>query len=407
MPAPKVTFSISDGNLGRVAPSEDGVTLLVLTVPTSYAAFSATKFLQLSDAEAAGITEAEDTAEDALVWEHIKDFYAEAGDGTELHVLRLADTVTMANIFTAANAAYVALKNKLSAEKGRIRLLGVCLNPASDTGGTGITADLAAAIPLAQTFWESELGEYRPIQMFLEGRLFTGTVAGATSLRTFTAPRVSVIVGRDRVRRTVLEVDNGIPAAANYAAVGLAIGRAASIQVQRNIGRVRDGQVSGVLQAELSGDQLVSEYSKADIDALYDKGYVFLVPYVGKDGFYWIDDSTAVAITSDFAFANRGRTIDKAIRLTYGVMIDNLKDNVDVDPSTGKLDISTCKAWESDIENAVNDNMTAFDEIEGVTAFINPDQNVLTTDEVAVAISVVPKGMARAIVINIGFATTL
>ena len=42
-----------------------------------------------------------------------------------------------------------------------------------------------------------------------------------------------------------------------------------------------------------------------------------------------------------------------------------------------------------------------------VKAYVNPDQNVLSTSQVVVSVTVVPYGTAKQIVVNIGLATTI
>ena len=51
--------------------------------------------------------------------------------------------------------------------------------------------------------------------------------------------------------------------------------------------------------------------------------------------------------------------------------------------------------------------MQANGEISGFQVTINPDQNVVSTGKLTIAIEIVPKGTARTILINIGYVTAL
>lgn len=416
MPRPNVTISLGNGQLGRQAASQDGVAVLVVGIPDAYLALLgiARLFYSRKDAEAAGITEANDAGQNALVWEHIKDFYSEAADGQPLHLVLVPAGTTLTNLFTVGNAANTTLAAYLQAQAGSIRLVGTALNPAAaeTAGGTGITADLLTAIPLAQTFAVAEFGRYRPITVVLEGRLFTGTATNARDLRTLTSNRIGVAIGRDKVRAAALvagrtdtlgNVLAAITLASKYAAVGQALGRLAAIPVQRSMGRVKDGPLAGVVAAELSGGTLVSSLAGTDLDLLDAKGYIYPTIHPGKDGFFYNEDPACVASTDDYAYLKDGRVIDKVARVARAVYLEELLDDVRVDPITGKLSPIEVARFQNVLENAVNTQLTAQGEISGATVYVDPAQNVIATSQISAVVSVVPVGTARQITVKVQF----
>jgi hypothetical protein len=397
MARPNVTIQKLNGGIGGTVLSKDGVSLLVISLDSTAYALVGTSFvgIQLSDFEALGFTQAKDLTNNVLAWEHIKDFYVKAPAGTELHVLVVPATTTLTQLFTVANANYVALQTYLTSKKSLIKLLGVALNPsAAETAPTaGISADAIAAIPLAQAFADNEFSKFRPIDIIIEGRKFTAaSMAAAENLRTKTATNVSVMISRDGVRQAAL-VAAGHTGSANYAAVGFALGRLAGIGVQVNIGRRKDGP-TGWGNAVLSGAQQVVLLTDADLDTLSDKGYLFVTQDTGQEGFYFNDDPTCAPLDNDYCYITRNRVINKAARIARQVYVNELLDEISVDPSNGQLSPLTIKTFEDAIKTQIEDLMIPV-EADAVTVFIDPVQNVLATSSITILVQVQPKGYAR------------
>jgi hypothetical protein len=401
MARPNVTISKLNGGLGGTVASRDGVSLLVVAMDAAaYGGLTGTAFvgIQRSDFEAQGFTEAKDRAAVTLAWEHIKDFYVKAPAGTELHVLTVPETVTVTQLFTPNSVPHNALKGYLTAQKANIKLLGVALNPAdAETGAqAGLTAAFVAALALAQAFADDEFAKFRPIDIVLEGRIFNPQSLGsAVNLRGQNAPNVSVMISRDRDRRTALEAA-GNTGAANYAAVGFALGRVAGVGVEVNIGRRRfDSDRTGWLDAETSAGRRVVEMTDADLDTLSDKGYLFVTQDTGQEGFYFNDDPTCAPLDNDYCFISRNRVINKAARIARRVFIRELLDTTFVDPATGNLSPLEIKRSEDAIKTPIEDEMIAVGEALGVQVFIRPEQNILADGRYEILLRVVPPAYKR------------
>lgn len=405
MARPGVSVIKGESVLGGTPATTDGTSLLVVSVPAAYT-ISATKFLSLKDAEDAGATEAIDNTQNALLWEHIKDFYAMSGDGVELNVLLIDEATTFTNIFTPANANYVALQTRLITENGAIKQIGVALNPTfTETNVNGISAELITAIPLAQTFANLELSLFRPIVIICEGRKFTGTVANAQSLRTLASGNVAIMIDRDKSRSDALAV--GVALANNYAMLGLALGSVAGVHVGRNIGRVKNEKVVGVTERESSGG--VKFISETDRNGLYDKGYIFFDNYLGKDGVFFVDDLTAELATSDYNSISRLRTWNKAVRIMYATYIENLKDELDYDVNTGRLSPVVIAGFKNELENAILNDMRSTlpsreNEIAGAKVTIDPLQDVVASNTIEATLEIYPLAQAKSIIGTVQFA---
>ncbi len=110
-----------------------------------------------------------------------------------------------------------------------------------------------------------------------------------------------------------------------------------------------------------------------------------------------------MATTDDYSFLARGRVIDKAHILAYTTFVQEVDDEVPVN-ADGTLDAGFCKWLSQQIINQINNTMTANKEISAVNCFIDPAQNILSTNELNVVLKLTPVGYATDIEINLGFA---
>lgn len=384
MGLPKVAITLGNGNLGANAASNDGVAGLVLTgVATTNLPLGTPKVIfSLSEAEDLGILA---EGSNASAYRHIKEFYDLAGEGAELHIMTVADTVTLTQAADLTNANGAA--KLLNAAQGRIRLLGLTRKPAAayvPDLTAGLDKDSLDAITMAQQLALTFGAEYKPVRILIEGReLDTANLATLKDLRTYTANHVGVVIGST--------TNDG------SASVGLVLGRAASIPVQRNIGRVKDGALP-VLAAYVSAIK-AEELSSGDL--LHDRGYIFLRTFVGRSGYYLNDDSMCAPVTDDYSQLALGRVIDKAIMIAYQTYVDELNDEITIDEN-GKISVPVIKYLQSRIESAVN--LAMVDEISSFSANIDASQNVLSTGKLTVKAAIVPVGYTKTIEVLLGFA---
>jgi hypothetical protein len=405
MALPRVKIYFENGALGSVAPGADGVVGLAVTavavpatesVPAGFQLNTAYVFRKLDDLVSLGVTPAVNDG-NAFLYRHVKEFYAEAGDGAELWVMGFANTVAQSDIVNkdAPNSA----KQLIQAAGGRIRALGVAYLPANGytpTIANGVDSDLTAALQNGQSLgkWATE-ALYAPLFVLLEARHYTGVATALSELSENSYDRVGVFLG-DTVKGS------------NGAAVGLLLGRVARIPVQRHIGRVRDNALN-TLTAYLK--DVPAEL--ADVETVHDKGFITFRTFVGKAGYFFSDDFLATAVTDDYRSIARRRTIDKAYRIAYQTLINFLNEEIPITES-GELVPAMVKSWESEVESAIITQMTAegnlgVDTTEaqdtGVQCFIDYAQKVVSTGKVEVVLRVKPYGYAKYIDVKLGFVT--
>lgn len=385
MGLPKVTINLLNGQLGAVESYNDGIAGLVLsgTAINDKIGLNDPKVLtNIKDLDALGITE----ANNPLAYKEIKAFFSKAGIGAELWVTLFSKDTNLVDLCDKTKNDNV-IKNLLDAAGGRIRLLGI--NRLPDISYTpittnGIDQDVINAIINLQDLAKEYADNYKPFRALLPGLFWTGTLNNLVNLTQNTANRVSVVLASDDpINKT--------------AAIGLTLGRLASIPVYRNIGRVKDG---AIISEAYFTDGSKANSKEGYWSTLHELGYIFLRSFQGKNGYYFNYDHTCSPMSDDYHQISLGRVIDKAIVLIYTTYIEELLDNVKIDES-GKLHPAICSYFENKIENAINTTMS--EEISNFSAYINPEQNVLSSGKLLITCNIVPLGTLKEIVVELGF----
>lgn len=399
------------GALGKVEATEDGVCGIVLSGVAVSGQFALGDvlgpFLQLSDAEAKGIDAAYDTDNSTVAWKHIKDFYTEAPVGTKLYVMVVAMTQTLTVTATAATAN--GYKKLVDAADGNVCLMGLTFTPSgayTPTYVDQLEADLWTALAQVKITAEAHRLTKDPYRVIVEGRNFQGTFASLKDMRSSgTTPAVNramVVIGND------YDYGSGSGVQSKYASVGAVLGRAAASKVNRNIGRVKTGALVSIATGGFSNGTKVSVASNASLDLVNDYGYVFLRKHKRKSGWYWNDDHMACVETDEYAQLTFGRTVDKIDRIVHLTNIEEILDEIEVDPAIGKLDVVTANHYESLLEDAINAQMGgANKEISGLKCYVDPAQNVVTASALTEVQRVVPTGTLRQINTSIELVSSL
>lgn len=406
MAAPDVKITLSNNNLGRAAANEDGIMGFVLSgvaVPTKFALGDILgPFRSLKDAEAKGITQANDITNTVMLWHHVRDYFDEQQGTSPCYVMPVAKTVTLAQM---ADQAQPYVKKLVEGTNGKCRVVAIGRIPDNSYAPVytdELDTDIRAAAVAGHALVGYEQGLHRPFRLLIEGRDFQGDVADLLDLRDGTAGpnanTVGVVLGQDA------DVAAVNAAYAQHASIGRVLGRMARIPVQRNIARVKDGP-TGTVNAALSDGTAMTAVDDADLNTLHDKGYIFFRAYADLAGWYFNGDSAACPIEDDYASISRGRTIDKAARITYVTYIQEVQNDIEIDTTTGQLPEAVAKGLEGIVESAIGSLMAG--EISGVGAFVDSAQNILATDELAIEVSAVPRGMMGAIKVTLGFAVKL
>lgn len=386
---PKVTIDYGNGALGQTISSADGLLCLVVcgavAVSESFTLAKHYSIRKLSDIDTLGIT----AENNPLLYQTVKDFYTEAQEGTQVYIIGYPNTLKMSDVLNKENPY---LRSVIEATNGELRgFVVTSVSTGTPTVTNALDSDIPAALLNAQNLGEwSRTTRYAPVFFILDGLNFNGNASDLKDLKTHSYYRAAVVIG-------------SITSGAANQAVGLVAGRIAQASVDRNIGRVADGALNVLTM--FAGNTSIE---LADTETIYNLSYITFRTFTGISGYFISDDLMATKETDDYNHLTAVRTIDKAARIAYAVLVQQLLDKVQV-KSDGTMLQPVIVSWQQIIENAIATNMTANDELSddggdnGVQVYIDPTQDVLATSTINVEIRVRPFGYARYINVLLGF----
>lgn len=375
MPLNDVTFQVLQGGLGRVAEGEDHVSALMFSVaaPGAFGSLKCKSYNDIEQVKTDGITEGHATYGEAYY--HAKEFFRINPAGT---------------LWMCFNATYLEMNQ---AAAGKIRQVGVFFGTFSDL--TSVHQAGATALDAL----------HAPIQI-LAGYSHADslTLASVADQGINTAPNVSVLLAGDGGAEGA-ELADAV-SKPYIPAVGAVLGVMSKALVHESIAWVERFNLSD--GAELETIRLAdgnNNPTDATLSALNTKRYLVFRKHVGISGTYLNDSHTSVAGTNDLGYIESNRTIQKAKREIRKVLLPNLNGPLTVNADTGQLEAGTIKYYENLTARPLN-VMQAAGELSGFGVYINPAQDVLATSILQIQVKIVPRGVARNIIVNIGFSVT-
>ena len=385
-----VKFIRKNGGLGRELAGEDHISGLIVY---GEAAIGPTLLLSVEELVGKGITH---TANPVLHY-HISEFFR-INEGAKLYVQSVA----------SADGNYTEVKTLQAFAQGKLRQIAVCDFKTELSG-------LDNALSKLNAIGKELAKRITPASLLYSFKLKAEDIANLPDLRTKSAELVSVVIGQDGAGRGAY-IAQTTPA---VGCIGAALGAISKAQVHESIAWVeKQNLVSTAYDKSLTADTLqaleldvpaladgtkLSSLTPAQVEALHSKGYLFLIQYAGQVGTYFNDSFTATAATSDFAYIENNRTIDKAIRELNRVLVPKVSGPAYIDPDTGNLQTATVSAINALCEEPL-DAMKRNGELSGYKVYINPRQRILQTSKLEVALKIVPVGTIREIEVSIGFA---
>lgn len=427
-----VVITKLSGGLGRRNPELDMVSgLLFDGIETSSLKFDTVKRIaSLEDAEALGITNNYDVNGQSVYYQ-IQQFFRMNPSG-DLYIM-LVDSGNYAETIDKA----LEMQEKAN---GNIRQMAII------SYGETTFEQTKNAIPKTQTITNQAYTNYMPFEIILEGKGFDiATETSSPSLALLNSENVSVVVAmdvekafeqkliqKDTNKAYILKSDEELVLAQsssdiynirnadglkkdgsvilefvfqepykNSAAVGLALGALSKAKVSENIAWIEKFNLTGEGFAKpgfVGGKEIKS---LGDLRTLNEKRYIFTQTHTGLAGVYFNDSHTCTTGTSDFAYIENNRTVNKATRLLRTALLPKLASPVLVDID-GKLPQSVSKSFEDLCRNAL-EGMVANQEVSAFDVYVDPKQNILATSELKVKAEITPIGTARKIMVDLGF----
>ncbi|MDR3226052.1 MAG: DUF2586 domain-containing protein [Prevotellaceae bacterium] len=352
----------TNGNIPKSLPGEDHISGLLIYSSQLPSGFSDTERIKavstIETAENLGIT----SAEHPVIYNMLKDIFR-INPGISLYVGIFAVSTDFAEVKTMQNFA-----------EGKLRQIAV-YNANVDIVATNIVALQGIATELESADTPLSILYYPKVENIA------------------TLPAISA-TGRKNV--SVVIAQNGL---------GVVLGIVSLAKVNESIAWVKKFP-AGVENPAFSDGTLLRDVDKAVIETIDTKRYLFLITYPGLADSYMNDSHTCDIATSDYAYIELVRTMDKAVRGIRTYLLPELGGNIYIDKETGKLQAYSVKNLELIAGKAIED-MEKAGEISGYSVEINPEQNVLATSTVELVIKQVATGVMRKINVKIGYTEKL
>lgn len=283
---------------------------------------------------------------------------------------------------------------------GTIHQIGVLKDPA----GVYATADLTAL----STACAAQDAIKRNLSAIYAADLSgTADISTLTDLSLLTANKVSDCIGQDGAGHgnyLWLTTKKSITTlGAELGAVSLSkVSESIAWLAKFNMSNGTELEVAAFANGVLHSDPTITPTL---IESLNAKRHVFVKKFSGYNGTYFNDAHTAIAATSDYAYIQDNRTIDKAIRNVYTAMLPSLNSPITLN-ADGTLADTSIAYFES--QAGVNlDSMVRDGELSAYGIVINSTQNVLSTGKIIIAVQLIQNGVARFIEIPIGYTTSI
>lgn len=392
-----LTINRTNGNIVRRLSGEDHISGLVfysasLPAPRNGAnGFSTTERIQaissIERAEELGIT-AKAASWEMRVLHYLLESTYNMNPGINLYV----------GIFKPASGAnaFSEIKQIQNYSGGKVRQVGVW-NGAVELSDTVVNALQSVRITLE--------AQNKPLII-----LYAPKVTDVTSLPTDLAKigrnGVSVIIGQDGAGVAAeLYADSVNTSKASVSALGDLLGAVSRAKVHESIAWVESFPTNISVPAFGDGKKY-RDLDEAVIETLDSSRYIFLRTYDGLAGSFFNDNHNLDVPTSDYAYINDVRTMDKAVRGVRANVLPKLGRPMKVDAETGKIERTTVEHLIT-TGNKPLEEMEKAGELSGYKFDIDPDQNILATSRVRGVIKNVAVGVMRNLDLEIGYAPSV
>ena len=387
-----VKIERTNGNIPRSLAGEDHISGLLFyssKLPSGFAETDRIKAISsIETAEKLGITSDADADWDirVLYYQLRSIFNRNPAISLYVGIYKPNGTPTFSEIKTMQN--YTG---------GKLRQIGVW------DGATALNATNLIALQAIRTTLEAQ---DKPLSIGYAPKI--AAVSGLpTNLAGANKNGVSVIIGQDGAGTAadLYKDASNATAKSSVTAIGEWLGIVSAAAVHESIAWVEKFP-TGIALPAFGDGTLLRDLDTAVIESLDAARYIFFVEYSGLAGAYFNDSHTMDDDTSDYAYIESVRTMDKACRNVRTYVLPKLGRPMKVDASTGKLEAYVVEDLQLTAGKALED-MEKAGELSGYVVEIDPDQNILSTSCVEMVIKQVGVGVMRKLNIKIGYTTSV
>ena len=267
-------------------------------------------------------------------------------------------------------------------------------------------ANVAADITAIQTQVDTQYDLHKPLCVQYAANISAiSDLSTLYNMASYTSPEVSINISQDGAGDGAMLY---LTTAISVTNIGALIGTVSKSKVSDSIAWIEAYNMSNGVENEVAAFANGVLYNNASTslkNTLNSYRYIFLTKRTGLAGTYWNDSHTCIATSSDYAYIENNRTIDKAIRGVYSGLLPKLNSPLVLN-SDGTMTDNTIAILTSAARPNL-DQMVRDSELSAYSVTIDPAQDVQTTSKVVVAIKLIGVGVARNITVNIGYAIAL
>ncbi len=322
-----------------------------------------------------------------IMYYHISEYFRIQPKGKlYVGIYATADATTFASVTLMQNFA-----------QGEIKQLGIYQK--TTAFATSQTTTLQAVLDALET-------NHKTISSVVYQAEISGTADLTTlaNLKLLSNKNVSVAIGQDGDNDgfTLFKATGK-----SIGSMGTELGAISLAKVNESIAWVAKFNVASAEYDVLAfaNGTLYTSLSDGSIINLEDYGYNYIKKYVGLTGSYFTKPNTCIALTSDYTYVYNNRVIDKSIRGLRAALLPQLASPLVVN-ADGTLSEDTIGFFNSLCDRSLEVMQRDF-ELSAFEVTIDPAQDVLSDNELTIAVKLVPVGVADTITVNIGFALTI
>ena len=294
---------------------------------------------------------------------------------------------------TAGVGTFTEITTMQNFAEGEMRQIGVYYK------STGFTA---AHCTTLQSIYTTNATNNRPLNIIVCGDLQgTADLTTLSNLRALSAQNVTAVIGQDGSGQGFKLWK---ATAKSIGILGATLGAVALSSVSESIAWIGKFNIDNGAECNylaFTNGVTWKASSTGFISGLDAYGYVFLKKEMDISGSFFNDSSTCVSSSSDYAYIESGRTIDKATRSMRFYVVPAIAAPVYFNED-GTITEGSVAYFEALAQRGLDDMVSA-GELSAAKASIDPTQNVLSTGTLTIVVQLIPVGVARTIVINVGY----
>jgi hypothetical protein len=279
---------------------------------------------------------------------------------------------------------------------------GKIRNWAAFADGTTYTRGKVQAAQAAMATIEAS---HMPASMLLTFNYAAATLSALADLATLNSNKVSLVISQDGFAQGY-ELYKG--SGKSVTNIGAILGAVSLAKVSEDIAWIAKFNISNGIEndtAAFANGDLFSSVSTSLLNTLNNYRYIFNTKQVGYAGTFINDSHTCITFTSDYAYIENNRTIDKAIRNLRAAYLPYIASPIllNADGTITDSDLANLTSvGETSLDQMVRDG-----ELSAKQVIISSTQNIATTSTLTIAVELVSVAIARNIVINIKYVLAL